>query len=164
MVTYSLLIPPPGPVPQVWLSANDRLHYMHRARLTKAWRTTAAVAARSRHIPRLQRAAITARVHFADTRRRDIANYHPTVKAVIDGIVDACVLPDDNDNHVIGPDLRRGYGAIACVQLLISPVDITEPDSAPCGLCDAWCPPDAVVCQRCEQVWLDTDHERREAA
>ena len=31
----------------------------------------------------------------------------PTAKAVVDGLVDAGVLPDDDAKHLLGPDLRR---------------------------------------------------------
>jgi hypothetical protein len=36
-----------------------------------------------------------------------VGNYYPTAKAILDGLVDAGVLPDDNDDHVTGPDMRR---------------------------------------------------------
>jgi len=38
-----------------------------------------------------------------------VSNYFPTFKACIDGFVDAGVLADDSDAHVIGPDPRRAY-------------------------------------------------------
>ena len=34
----------------------------------------------------------------------------PTTKALIDGITDFGVWPDDNDLWVVGPDHRRGEG------------------------------------------------------
>jgi Holliday junction resolvase RusA-like endonuclease len=52
---------------------------------------------------------ITATVHIADKRRREVSNLFPTFKACIDGFVDAGILADDSDAHVIGPDPRRGY-------------------------------------------------------
>jgi len=38
-----------------------------------------------------------------------VSNSFPTFKACIDGFVDAGVLADDSDLHVVGPDPRRGY-------------------------------------------------------
>ena len=35
------------------------------------------------------------------------ANGYPTIKALIDGMTDAGVWPDDDSEHVIGPDMRR---------------------------------------------------------
>lgn len=34
-------------------------------------------------------------------------NYMATVKPIVDGLVDAGVLPDDDAKHLLGPDLRR---------------------------------------------------------
>lgn len=51
-------------------------------------------------------------VHSTTNRRRDVGNLYPTVKACLDGIVsDAKVLPDDDDRHVVGPDIRPGAKA-----------------------------------------------------
>lgn len=41
--------------------------------------------------------------------RRDAHNVIPTLKALIDGMVDAGLLPDDDDRHLTGPDLRPYY-------------------------------------------------------
>ena len=38
----------------------------------------------------------------------DPANAYPAVKALIDGLVDAGVLPDDDAAHLDGPDMRLG--------------------------------------------------------
>ncbi|MGH3503177.1 MAG: hypothetical protein ACRDQA_20120, partial [Nocardioidaceae bacterium] len=58
------------------------------------------------HIPHLQRAHIVAVYQPPDRRRRDPANLYPAVKACVDGLVDARVLPDDDAAHVVGPDMR----------------------------------------------------------
>ena len=55
-----------------------------------------------------QRPHITVTIRFPDKRRRDVSNLYPYVaKPLVDGLVDARVIPDDDDLHVIGPDLRR---------------------------------------------------------
>ena len=38
--------------------------------------------------------------------RRDLHNYMPTLKALVDGLVDAGLLPDDDARHLQGPDMR----------------------------------------------------------
>jgi hypothetical protein len=38
---------------------------------------------------------------FGDRKRRDPDNYAATVKMIIDGLVMAGILPDDNFNHVV---------------------------------------------------------------
>ena len=37
---------------------------------------------------------------FSDKRRRDLDNYAATIKMVLDGLVAAEILPDDNYKHV----------------------------------------------------------------
>ena len=54
------------------------------------------------------RVHVTATVQGRTQGRMDPANVYPTVKALIDGIVDASVLADDDDRHLEGPDMRRG--------------------------------------------------------
>jgi crossover junction endodeoxyribonuclease RusA len=110
--TITVLQPAWGPVSSAWLNANGRVHWAHRARTTKGWRENARSACFPITYavvkPALDRAHIVATLHFGDDRKRDVGNYAPTVKAVIDGLVDAGMIPDDNDDHLIGPDLRRG--------------------------------------------------------
>lgn len=88
------------------LTANQRLHHMARARITKVLRQTAALNVRSQGIEPMTRAHLTVHVTWPDKRRRDVHNIVPTIKALIDGVVDAGVLPDDDDKHLTGPDLR----------------------------------------------------------
>ena len=77
------------------LTANQRLH----------WRARAARTATLRNLG-VTRAHCTVTVTFPDRRRRDVANWAPTVKALVDGCVQAGLLPDDDTAHLIGPDLR----------------------------------------------------------
>jgi crossover junction endodeoxyribonuclease RusA len=90
------------------LNANQGLHYRVKAKRTKAIREAAALMARSLGVPPLQRARIFAEYLPTDGRRRDPANWAPSAKAAVDGLVDARVLPDDDDTHLIGPDMRLG--------------------------------------------------------
>jgi hypothetical protein len=88
------------------MTSNQRLHWRTRAKVTKGIRGAAMEAAFG--VPELQRAHITAVLHPHDRRRRDPANWYPSVKAAVDGIVDAGVLDDDDHIHVLGPDMRLG--------------------------------------------------------
>ena len=88
------------------LTANQRLHHMKRAGVVKTLRHAAAVAAASQDAPKLDRAHIVVHVAWPDRRRRDVHNVMPTVKACVDGFVDFGMLPDDDDHHLVGPDLR----------------------------------------------------------
>jgi hypothetical protein len=83
----------------------------------KRWRAQAAWSARAARLPRFDVPVhITATVHL-DTRpgaHWDAANWLPTAKACVDGLVlhpkhgGADVLPDDCNCWVVGPDMRAG--------------------------------------------------------
>lgn len=113
--------------PADFINANDRPHHHAKAKLTKAWREQAALS-----VPKLRpivrpglhgalavlagfepntfaRAHVIVSYRFPNNRRREVSNLQPTSKAIVDGLVDAGVLPDDDDRHVIGPDNRRTY-------------------------------------------------------
>lgn len=96
------------PAPCEFLNANDRRHYRLTGALVRQWREAAGWRARHAKLPRLARAYVLAEFRFATRRRRDPANWYPTVKACIDGFVDVGVLPDDSAHHLIGPDMRLG--------------------------------------------------------
>lgn len=88
------------------LNANQRMHWQKRRKIVELLRRAARDAAASQNAPRLERAHITVLVAWPDRRRRDVHNLYVTVKACIDGLVDYGLLPDDDDTHLTGPDLR----------------------------------------------------------
>ena len=92
------------------LNANQRTHWRVKAERTRFWRRLAA--ARFRGFPPIDgRVRIEVWISWPDQRIRDVGNWAPTAKAIVDGMVqDAKVLPDDNDRFVLGPDMRSGYG------------------------------------------------------
>jgi hypothetical protein len=95
------------PAPAKWLNANDR--YKRRPdKEIREWRAAGMVYARQAKLPPLARAHIVAELRFCDRIRRDEHNFYPTVKALIDGLVDHGLLPDDSHHYLIGPDLRHG--------------------------------------------------------
>lgn len=57
----------------------------------------------------MERVSISVWVHpGVRTRRLDASNYAPTVKALVDGVVDAGALPDDSGKHVIAETYKAG--------------------------------------------------------
>ena len=58
--------------------------------------------------PVLEHAYILGILHPGSRRRLDPANFYPSFKAAVDGLVDAGVLEDDDHTRVIGPDMRIG--------------------------------------------------------
>lgn len=68
-------------------------------------------------------ARVWAEFTFPTNHRRDTGNLYPTVKALVDGIVDAGVLPDDCDGVVEGPFLLRVYpNGPLHLRLVIEPI------------------------------------------
>lgn len=122
MTTYTITVPKIAK----YMNANDRPNRWAKAAQTKAWRMQAMECAwmdttKPRTLHGLVR--ITATVHIADKRRREVSNLFPTFKACIDGFVDAGVLADDSDAHVIGPDPRRAYDGPPRITFQLTEVD-----------------------------------------
>jgi crossover junction endodeoxyribonuclease RusA len=90
------------------VSMNTRSHWTNTHRQIQALRSRGATTARSAQptMPRFSRAAVTVYIRFPDRRRRDLQNYHKTLKALLDGFVDAGLLPDDDATHLYGFDVR----------------------------------------------------------
>lgn len=97
-----------------FINANDRTHWARKARMTAAWRQAAAWQAKAAGLPSYgdRRVRITCIVHKATNRKYDVGNLSGTAKACIDGLRDAGVLDDDDNAHVIGPDMRAGDKAL----------------------------------------------------
>jgi crossover junction endodeoxyribonuclease RusA len=76
-------------------------NHWERARLVKEWRTAFHVLAMEAKIPPLKWMAVTAEPFTTGRGRyQDVAACNPAVKAAIDGIVDAGVLPDDSAKYL----------------------------------------------------------------
>lgn len=109
------------------LTSNQRLHWAKRAKATKRLRETGRDAAV--FLTPVQRAHITVTVGWPDRRRRDVTNIQPTIKGLVDGMVDAGLLPDDSDAHLVGPDLRAHVAGVKGHVLLtfhIEPLEANE--------------------------------------
>lgn len=96
------------------LTSNQREHWAQRSRRAKNLRlkgkfhTQHALKGHpGQHMPPVFRQAhCLVDIQWPDNRRRDAHNWMPTIKHLIDGCVDAGILPDDSDKHLIGPDIR----------------------------------------------------------
>lgn len=93
-------------IPLPWtsppLSANDRMHWAQKARITREVRQTACLLARK--APRTDRLVVTLHYRPRVTRRRDTVNLGPFIKALVDGLIDAGLAPDDDHGHVSTPE------------------------------------------------------------
>lgn len=90
------------------ISANQRIHWSKRYETQRMWTGLAVVMFRSagRSLT-FERAHIDVTFHHPDRRRRDSHNLVPlVVKPIVDGIVDSGLMVDDDDAHLVGPDVR----------------------------------------------------------
>jgi crossover junction endodeoxyribonuclease RusA len=71
-----------------------------RATLTKTWRQAFELLAKSEKIPPMAWVSVTVEPHQKGGRLQDVGACNPAVKAAIDGIVDAGILPDDSSQYV----------------------------------------------------------------
>jgi hypothetical protein len=114
----------PMPAGAVWLNSNDRKHFRatdpHRA----AWRAAGAKAVEGRES--FEHARVTAHVWKPRAGRYDPMNLWPTVKALLDGMVDAGLFPDDDWRHVVGPDMRHGGIGPAGLVLVVEELSLCE--------------------------------------
>ncbi|MER5302203.1 hypothetical protein ABT039_22470 [Streptomyces lasiicapitis] len=125
-----------GPAPRSWrvelptglklMTSNERLHHYQRSDRTRALREAARLATRQARLPHLQRAYVTCYLRPIDRRRRDPGNWYPSAKAVLDGVVDAGVLADDDATRVLGPDMRLGPVTKPGPQLVLVVTDLTQ--------------------------------------
>lgn len=89
----------PLPITTPLLRDNDRLHWADKARKTRQLRGYANMLARKHKVPQLDRARIVLHWQPATVRRRDQLSIAPTLKPLVDGLIDALVLPDDDSEH-----------------------------------------------------------------
>lgn len=119
MKPQTLTIPAPAP----WINANARDHWTKKGRLTRSWRSASAAWAKHQKLrPVTQPVVIVATVTKTNSRRFDVENLAPTVKAAIDGLRDSGVLPEDDTRWVTEVRLRAGDpDRAASLSLLITP-------------------------------------------
>mgnify|MGYP003357412630 CR=1 FL=1 len=86
----------------LWLTANQRLHWSTRMRRTRMLRACAASEARIHGLAgrRLGPSVVTAVIGYTTNGRAAPTNAAPTLKAIIDGLVDARVWDDDDHTHI----------------------------------------------------------------
>ena len=88
------------------ISANDRLHPMTRAGLTKKLRQLGkieALKAKSSNFEQFSPknpCVVVVTIKKPQRRRSDAPNWYPTVKALLDGFTDAEIWTDDDDETI----------------------------------------------------------------
>jgi hypothetical protein len=87
---------------RIWGANDDRPHWSETARRRRLWRELGWAEALANHLPRLQAAELRVTVHLRNWRTADAHNLPggATLKGLIDGLVDAKVVPDDCEPHL----------------------------------------------------------------
>jgi hypothetical protein len=84
-----------------WTTNGERAgNRWQRAELVKTWRSAFHVLAKSEQMPEMEWISVTVEPHQKGGRLQDVGACNPAVKAAIDGIVDAGVLPDDSPKYM----------------------------------------------------------------
>lgn len=81
-------------------SLNDRMNRWAKAKVVKEWREAACWLARAAKIPRARKVRVILHYVPKDDRRRDPDNLVAAMKPMVDGLVDAGVVPDDTAEYV----------------------------------------------------------------
>ncbi|HAY43204.1 MAG TPA: hypothetical protein DCY59_06460 [Micrococcaceae bacterium] len=138
-MTFALTITIPAPVmkpvrnrktgklstPSEWLNSNQRKHRMQDAGLVATWRELGRQSALGLP-PITVPVRIVAHIWRARNGRYDPNNWNATTKPIVDGLVEAGLLVDDNFNYVIGPDHRHGGKGEPRIVLTITPASATD--------------------------------------
>jgi crossover junction endodeoxyribonuclease RusA len=88
-----------APARMLTMNAERTIHWAARAAIVKLWRTAGWAEALAAHLPRLQTAEIDAYPSQKGVLA-DVGAHAPVVKALVDGLVDAHVLPDDSPAYL----------------------------------------------------------------
>jgi len=132
----------PLPVGLELINSNESQHRARRARIVKVIRGKAqeavsecpalmAALAAAKPGPLFQRAHVLGILHPDTNGRRDPANWYPSFKAAVDGLVDAGLFDDDDHTRVVGPDMR--LGKVVKRSQLVLVVRGLEPGEDPLG-------------------------------
>lgn len=110
------------------LNANDTDHWRVTAPIKKEWRRRGRGWGNRLRLRSLgwQHVHIDAYINRPIRNNSDAANFHPTMKPIMDGLIDAGLLPDDNDNHLQGPYLHKGEHAPYSITVKITRMENPE--------------------------------------
>lgn len=93
---------PPGP--------NERMHWRSKAILARTWRFHGWLKATAQDIPPQERVRLSATFHRRNLGVADEDNDRARLKNVVDGIVEAGVVPKDTRNHITWGEVTEEHG------------------------------------------------------
>lgn len=123
-------------LPRIHLSNDERkLHWRALSNIHADWREAGAQACRLVRPPKMERAFITVWSQHPGGVLPDPDAPSPSVKAALDGIVDAGVLPGDTGKHVGGvlylPPVKGPKGSRPTLYIHLHPTACVIPDAYP---------------------------------
>ena len=119
----------------LWMTSNHRLHHMEKANRAKRLRILARARAAQLRLKVQSPVSIKVTIRTPSNKVFDPPNAWPTVKPIIDGLVDAGVLEDDSSTQV--PEItfargaKTGRAGVYIVELEFSPMK-EEADNDEC--------------------------------
>jgi hypothetical protein len=108
------------------LNAERTWHHHKRAKFVKEWRDAFCELAQTIQIPKLETFSVVATPYLEGRGRiQDVAGCIPAVKAAIDGLVDAGIVPDDGPKYLLSmsfraPVVKQGNA----LELVVFPGDV----------------------------------------
>lgn len=127
LVTASLDLPAPAKL--LTTNAERTMHWSKRASITREWRRAAKLYARHQHLPAFQWASIAVDVTQCRGVLADVGAHHPVTKAVVDGLVDAGILPGDTSKYVrsiVHHPPQRGKANAIVIHLTGKPLEVSK--------------------------------------
>ena len=112
-------------------NADRRAHHHEVAAHRRLWREAGAQAARLARVPGLGAVEVTVQGRYPDGRLPDADACAPSVKGVIDGLVDAGVIPDDGPERVRSVTYLRARTDQAAPAALVVRIEEVIEDEGP---------------------------------
>lgn len=95
-------------------------HWSWRSKRVKAWRLRTFHEAREMGLGPMPAATVSVTLPFDRRARRDPSNYLPAVKAIVDGLVDGGIWPDDTPEYVSVAEPTLAVGGPVKVRITVS--------------------------------------------
>lgn len=90
------------------LNVYRNAHYYQLNKEKETWEKVVAVSVQEQQIKKVERCRITFEFYFKDKRKHDPDNYSASAKFLLDGMVKAGVLDDDNFSVIEELSLKQG--------------------------------------------------------
>lgn len=120
---------PKRPEPALPPNINERtrLHWRVERKLTAYWRGQAFALARAQDIPSCERVRVSAVIYRTTAGKADQSGDAERLKPLLDGLVDAGVVPDDTYRHVEHGGVSEVKASICGVELIVDVLAAGQP-------------------------------------